>query len=413
MLTNMDVVPMRLVCTAGFDCISGGIAAAIAKNSRRFTASIPKLLFLVRRIYRTSKLPANQARRIRMSRANASPTRSASAIARSLKKARSHQETRPMALVLLIALAFTSAVAQRPSDPALLIPQNAPELDYVVAPEPFSFPAGTTLNGAAAAVAFDSKGHLFVLTRGNPSLYEFDNNGKFIRSFGDGLFTRSHGLRIDKEGNIWATDVGAHTVMKLDTQGKVLMTLGTKGQRGEWNETTQFFYEPNDVAIANNGDIFVAQGHTPGANGNPRVLKFDKNGKFIKSWGGKGKEPGKFDVAHGLAFDAKGQLWVADRENQRIQIFDTDGKFIKELKYAGLPCSLDIGPQNIYMVNGFAGQLLKMDLEGKVLSAMGKPGKGPGEFGEAHVLAVSPKGEIYVADSVNANVQKFVTIGRE
>src|SRR5262249_53046136 len=155
MQTNMDVVPMRLGCTAGFDCISGGIAAAIAKNSRRFTASIPKLLFLVRRIYRTSKLPANQARRIGMSRANANPT------------GRSHQETRPMALVLLIALAFTSAVAQRPSDPALLIPQNAPELDYVVAPEPFSFPAGTTLNGAAAAVAFDSKGHLFVLTRGN------------------------------------------------------------------------------------------------------------------------------------------------------------------------------------------------------------------------------------------------------
>src|SRR5215475_9896547 len=368
----------------------------------------PKLLFLVRRIYRTSKLPANQARRIRMSGANASPTRSASAIARSLKKGRSHRKMIPIAQAFLIVLALTSAIAQRPSDPALLIPQNAPELDYVATSEPFSFPAGTTLAGAAAAVAFDSKGHLFVLTRGNPSLYEFDNNGKFIRAFGDGLFTRSHGLRIDKEGNIWATDVGAHTVMKLDPQGKVLMTLGTKGQRGDWNESTQFFYEPNDVAIANNGDVFVAQGHTPGTNGNPRVLKFDKNGKFIKSWGGKGREPGKFDVAHGLAFDAKGQLWVADRENQRIQIFDTDGKFIKELKYAGLPCSIDIGRQNVYMVNGFAGQLLKMDLEGKVLAAMGKPGKGPGEFGEAHVLAVSPKGEIYVADSVNATVQKFV-----
>src|SRR5215831_9022918 len=381
MQTNMDVVPMRLGCTAGFDCMSVGIAAAIAKNSRRFTASIPKLLFLVRRIYRTSKLPANPARRCRM---------------------------RLIALVLLIALTCTFAVAQRPSDPALLVPQNAPELDYVVAPEPFSLPAGTTLAGAAAAVAFDSKGHLFVLTRGNPSLYEFDNNGKFIRSFGDGLFTRSHGLRIDKDGNIWTTDVGAHTVMKLDPQGKVLMTLGTKGQRGEWNESTQFLNEPNDIAIAENGDIFVAQGHTPGANGNPRVLKFDKNGKFIKSWGGKGKEPGKFDVAHGLAFDGKGQLWVTDRENQRIQIFDKDGKFIKELKYAGLPCSIDIGRQNVYMVNGFTGQLLKLDLDGKVLGATGKHGKGVGEFGEAHVIAVSPKGEIYVADSVNASVQKFV-----
>jgi DNA-binding beta-propeller fold protein YncE len=99
---------------------------------------------------------------------------------------------------------------------------------------------------------------------------------------------------------------------------------------------------------------------------------------------------------------------VTDRENQRIQIFDQDGKYIKELKYAGLPCSLEIGSQNIYMVNGFAGQLLKLDLDGKVLAATGKPGKGVGEFGEAHVIAVSPKGDIYVADSVNASVQKFV-----
>jgi DNA-binding beta-propeller fold protein YncE len=315
---------------------------------------------------------------------------------------------RIVAVSIAILFVVIPAFSQRPSDPALLIPQNAPELDYMAIAPPLAFPEGKSLTGAAAGVAFDSKGHLFVLTRGNPSLYEFDNNGKFIRSFGEGLFTRSHGLRIDKDGNIWATDVGAHTVMKLDPQGQVLMTLGTKGQRGEWNDATHLLNEPNDIAIAPNGDIFVAQGHTPGANGDPRILKFDKNGKFIKSWGGKGKEPGKFDVAHGLAFDAKGQLWATDRENQRIEIFDTDGKFIKELKYAGLPCSIDIGAQNIYMVNGFAGQVLKMDLDGKVLAATGKPGKGVGEFGEAHVIAVSPKGDIYVADSVNSAVQKFV-----
>ncbi|HYV62879.1 MAG TPA: hypothetical protein VE958_09400, partial [Bryobacteraceae bacterium] len=121
-------------------------------------------------------------------------------------------------------------------------------------------------------------------------------------------------------------------------------------------------------------------------------------------------EPGKFDVAHGIAIDAKGLLWVPDRENQRIQIFDQDGKYIREVKYAGLPCSLDIGSQYMYMVNGFAGQLLRMDLDGKVLAAVGKPGPAGswGEFGEAHFIAVSPKGEIYVADSVNRAVQKFV-----
>jgi sugar lactone lactonase YvrE len=307
-----------------------------------------------------------------------------------------------------ILTSLTLVFAQRPSDPALLVPQTAPDLDYVSVPDPFTFPAGTTFNGAAASVAFDSKGNLWVLTRGNPSIYEFDNNGKFIRSFGEGLFTRSHGLRIDTEGNIWATDVTDHTVMKISPQGQVLMTLGTKKQRGEWNDSTHLLNEPNDIAFSRNGDIFITQGHTPGANGDPRVLKFDKTGKFIKSWGGKGKEPGKFDVAHGLAVDAKGQLWVTDRENQRIQIFDQDGKYIKELKYSGLPASLDIGPQNIFMVNGFAGQLLKLDLDGKVLAATGKPGKGLGEFGEAHMIAVSPKGDVYVADSVNATVQKFV-----
>ena len=316
------------------------------------------------------------------------------------------------AVAIAILLVCTPAFSQRPSDPALLIPQNAPELDYVAVPEPLIFPAGTSLAGAAASVAFDSKGHLFVLTRGNPSLYEFDNNGKFIRSFGDGLFTRSHGLRIDSDGNIWATDVGAHTVLKLNPQGQVLMTLGTKGQRGDWTDSAHLLNEPNDIAIARNGDIFVAQGHTPGPNGDARVLKFDKTGKLIKSWGGKGKEPGKFDVAHGLALDAKGQLWATDRENQRIQIFDQDGKYIKEVKFAGLPCSLDIGPQNIYMANGFAGQVLKLDLDGKVLAATGKPGNGVGLFGEAHVIAVSPKGDIYVADSVNAAVQKFVRKGK-
>jgi len=305
-----------------------------------------------------------------------------------------------------------SIFAQRPSNPALLVPQEAPALDYVAVPNPLPVPDAAAM-GASSDVAFDSKGHLYVLSRGTQPLTEFDENGKFIRAFGEGLFTRSHGIRIDKDGNIWTTDVGAHTVMKLSPKGDVLLTLGTKGKAGEWNEAagSRLFNEPNDIVFGANGDLFITQGHTPGAGkGDPRVLKFDKNGNFIKTWGGKGTEPGKFDVAHGIAIDAKGLLWVTDRENQRIQIFDQDGKYIREVKYAGLPCSLDIGQQNIYMVNGFAGQLLKLDLDGKVLAAVGKPGAAGtwGEFGEAHFIAVSPKGDIYVADSVNRAVQKFV-----
>lgn len=312
-------------------------------------------------------------------------------------------------IAFLVLVGVAPAVAQRPSDPALLVPEVAPELDYVVVPTPVTLPAGMTM-GAAAAVDFDARGHLFVLTRGEKTFFEFDRDGTFVRAFGDRLFTRSHGLRIDREGNLWATDVGSHVVVKLDRDGQTLLTIGTRGDAGEWNEAagSRKLNQPNDLVIAGNGDVFVVQGHTPGPNGDARVLKFSKDGTFITSWGGKGTGPGQFQVAHGIDIDAKGLLWVADRENQRIQVFQQDGTFVREIRYKGLPCGLDIGKQSIYMVNGFAGQLVKMDLEGKVLAVLGKPGKGPGEFGEAHMIAVNDRDEIFVADSVNASLVKFV-----
>lgn len=301
-------------------------------------------------------------------------------------------------------------LAQRPSDPALLVPESAPELDYVFEPNAITLPAGSKM-GAAAAVAFDARGHIYVLTRGAQAFFEFDPNGAFVRSFGDAMFTRSHGLKIDREGNLWATDVGAHTVVKLNPAGQVLLTIGTKGEAGDWNEAagSRKLNQPNDIAIAANGDVFIAQGHTPGmARGDARVLKFDKDGRFITSWGGKGKEPGQFDVAHGITIDPKGLLWVMDRENSRIQVFDGNGKFVREQKYRGLPCSVSFAKDAAFMVNGFTGQLLRLDASGKVLAAMGKPGTAPGEFGEAHFVAVSPRGDIYVADSVNGQLMKFV-----
>jgi DNA-binding beta-propeller fold protein YncE len=319
----------------------------------------------------------------------------------------------PVILAALLCGALPAA-AQRPSDPALLVPQQAPPLDYVVATNTLTVPEGTTM-GAPASVAIDTRGHLIVLTRGMQAFFEFDENGRYIRSFGDALFTRAHGLRIDADGNYWTTDVGAHTVMKFSPDGALLLTLGEKGTAGEWNEAaaTRRFNQPNDIAIARNGDVFVVQGHTPGTGGDARVLKFDRTGKFLKTWGGKGTAPGQFQVAHGVAIDGKGQVWVTDRENQRIQVFDAEGKYITEHKYAGLPCALEIGADAIYMVNGFAAQLLKLDLDGKVLGALGTPGKEPGQFGEAHTLAVSRSGDVYVADSVNGTLQKFVKAPRK
>ena len=313
------------------------------------------------------------------------------------------------AAIVAVVLLGSTLTAQRPSNPALLIPETAPPLDYIPVANPITLPEGTKM-GATAAVAFDARGHLYVLARGGTSFFEFDPAGTYVRSFGEPM-VRAHGLRIDREGNLWATDVGAHTVMKFSPKGDLLLTLGVRGQAGAWNEASgeRKLNQPNDIAIAANGDVFVVQGHTPGlARGDARVLKFDRTGRFVKSWGGKGSGPGQFDVAHGIAIDAKGLLWVVDRENQRIQVFDPEGTFVREMKYAGLPCSVDIGREHVYMVNGFAGQLLRLDLNGKVLAALGRPGKGPGEFGEAHFLAVSPKDEIYVADSVNGALVKFV-----
>lgn len=309
-------------------------------------------------------------------------------------------------------LAGDAVIAQRPSDPALLVPETAAALDYVAVADAVTLPDGMKM-GAAAAVAFDARGHLYVLTRGAQAFFEFDPNGAFVRAFGDKMFTRSHGLKIDRDGNLWATDVGAHVVVKLNPAGEVLLTLGTRGEAGEWNEAagSRKLNQPNDIAIAANGDIFVAQGHTPGTRGDARVLKFDKDGRFLTSWGGKGKDAGQFDVAHGAAIDAKGLLWVMDRENSRIQVFDSNGTFVREQKYKGLPCSVAFGRNEAFMVNGFTGQLLRLDLDGRVLAATGRPGTALGEFGEAHFVALSPKGDVYVADSVNGALVKFVRKG--
>jgi sugar lactone lactonase YvrE len=129
----------------------------------------------------------------------------------------------------------------------------------------------------------------------------------------------------------------------------------------------------------------------------------------MKSWGGQGKGPGQFDTSHSIVVDSKGLVYIADRENRRVQIFDGDGKYIKEWKFAGLPCGLFFGPgDQLYLVTGFAGQILKLDVNGKATAATGQPGKGLGEFGEAHYMAIGPRSEIYVADTVGSRLHKFV-----
>jgi DNA-binding beta-propeller fold protein YncE len=303
----------------------------------------------------------------------------------------------------LIVVLLVQALAA--PDPAQM--EKAPDLGYRPVPHGLQLPEGVTM-GAASGVEVTRQGHLLVFNRGPFPLLEFDRHGAFVRSIGEGRYVRPHGFRLDPEGNLWTTDVNGHTVTKMSPAGEVLLTMGTKGQPGEWNEAanTRLLNEPTDLAFGAAGELYVLQGH---GRGEPRVLKFDKAGKLTKSWGGQGTGPGQFDTSHSIVVDAKGLVYVADRQNRRVQIFDADGTYLKEWKYAGLPCGLYIGPgQQMYMVSGYAGQILRLDVNGRAVGATGQPGKQLGEFGEAHYMAMGPEGEIYVADTIKPALHKFV-----
>ena len=282
-------------------------------------------------------------------------------------------------------------------------------LDYVPVPEAFKLPAGMNF-GSVSGVAINSKGHVFLLHRGPGPLMEFDADGNFIRALGDGLFDRPHGLRIDADDNIWTTDVASHVVYKFNPAGRILMVLGVRGRPGEWHDFghLRLFNEPNEAVVGPTGELFVLQGH---GKGESLVLKFDRDGNFIKTWGKKGRSPGEFDLPHSLVFDAQGQLYIADRNNARIQVFDADGAFVRESKHPGTPCGLFMTPdQTIWLAHGHTGQIMTLDLNGNVLGTMEGAGQGktPGKYGEAHYIAVSARGEIYVADTLNWRVQKYV-----
>ena len=179
---------------------------------------------------------------------------------------------------------------------------------------------------------------------------KFDASGKLVKSFGAGLFVFPHGIHVDRDGNVWVTDAQGrdgkgHQVFKFSPEGKVLMTLGKAGVAGNGPDT---FNAPSSVLVAPNGDIFVGDGH--GGNTNSRIVKFAKDGKFIKTWGKKGTAPGEFDTPHALAMDSRGRLFVGDRNNNRIQIFDQDGKFIDQWAQFSRPSGVYIDSNDVIYV---------------------------------------------------------------
>ncbi|MGC4080885.1 MAG: peptidyl-alpha-hydroxyglycine alpha-amidating lyase family protein [Vicinamibacterales bacterium] len=311
-----------------------------------------------------------------------------------------------LALVLLVLQTRNVPGVLDKPDPKQM--ESAPPLGYQPVETALTLPDGVKL-GASSGVAFDAQGHMWVLNRGEHPLMEFDANGRLLRTLGEGKYNRAHGLRIAPDGSIWTTDVQGHTVMKMNTRGEVELTLGTRGQPGSWDEAagTRLLYEPANLAFAPNGDVLVVQGH---GRGEGRVLRFSRNGTFIRSWGGKGSGPRQFDQPHSILVTPDNRVLVADRENHRVQIFNLDGTYIKEWKFNGLPCGLLMGPdKQLYLATGFSGQILRLDANGKAVAMMGEPGPGPalGAFGEAHYMAIAPNTDIYVADTINAKLHRF------
>jgi DNA-binding beta-propeller fold protein YncE len=201
--------------------------------------------------------------------------------------------------------------------------------------------------GETAGLTIDADGRLYAFTRKPTPVVEFDVDGKVLKTWGEGLFVYPHGVRVDRNGFLWLTDARGrdgkgHQVFKYSREGKLLMTLGTAGVAGDGPDT---FNGPTDVAVAPNGDIFVSDGH-----GNNRIVKFSKEGKFIKQWGKKGAAAGEFNLPHALFFDRRGRLLVGDRSNKRIQIFDQDGNFIEQWTQFGSPSGIFITNDDVLYV---------------------------------------------------------------
>jgi sugar lactone lactonase YvrE len=305
--------------------------------------------------------------------------------------------------------------------------RDVPEIPYESVPNLLKFPPNLYL-GEGIGVATNSKGHIFVYTRSQRTrLFEFDSKGNYIREIGEGLygFVFAHAVRVDAQDNIWAVDEGSNMVIKFDPEGRVVMTLGRRPEPVDAlaappppgpaaNPGKYIFDRPTDVGWDPAGNIFVSDGY-----GNSRVVKYDKNGIFIASVGSKGAEPGQFNLPHTLAVDAKGNVYVGDRSNRRIQVFDDDLTFKTIYDNVGAPWELCVSPgphQYLFSSNSFpdsndstlaavTGEVYKMELDGTIVGKFGKAGK---QLGELHEIDCRNPDELYISEIQLWRVQKII-----
>jgi NHL repeat len=350
-------------------------------------------------------------------------------------------------LLFLLLLETSFLFAQQPS---------VPEIPYRSVPDLLKLPPDLYL-GEATGVAVNSKGHIFVLSRGNTTgpaygaaaaqLLEFDSNGKFLREIGHNLYAWSfaHAVKVDKEDNIWVADKGSDIVIKFNPEGRVLMVFGRKQEASD--EKTGPLPHPNpplppvdgmfrqvtDMAWDKAGNTYISDGYI-----NSRIAKVDKNGNWLMSWGEPGNQPGQFSTPHSIAVDAEDRIYVADRGNRRIQVFDAEGKFLRQITIdvpfdpnarpaignkpalplkgpqtmaPGSPWAICITPspnQVMYVSDAYPGRIYKLTLDGRVLGVLGESGKQLKQFGWIHEIACPSANELYVSELLNWRVQKLV-----
>jgi 6-bladed beta-propeller protein len=332
---------------------------------------------------------------------------------------------------LLVALLFAagSAIAQPVAGPAKA-KATAPEIPFESVAHFFKMPPGLYM-GEGVGVATNSKGHVFVYSRsGETRLFEFDQNGTFVKEFGVGSygFSFAHAVRVDKDDNVWAVDEGTNVIQKFSPDGKLLMVLGKRpdpleqlslmpggGQYSGANKPYSFHRE-TDIGWDAQGNIFVTDGY-----GDSRVVKYDKAGRFIKSVGTRGNGPLQFSTPHAMAVDAKGTVYVADRGNNRIVVLDNDLNQKAVYDTVGSPwavCITNTPHQYLFSSNSFptgnnfdqapmTGEVYKMELDGTVLGRFGKAGHGFKEFSSIHQMDCRTPDELYVAEITAWRVQKI------
>ncbi len=349
----------------------------------------------------------------------------------------------------LLVLISPSAFAQSTS---------APEIAFDSVPNFIKLPPDMHL-GEASGVATNSKGNIYVYSRGGTianafgatasQILEFDRDGSFIREVGKNLYAWAfaHTVRIDRDDNIWATDKGSDMIVKMSPAGRVLMVFGRKSEASDENAKPHErpnpplpaidgrFRQPTDVTWDRAGNAYISDGYI-----NSRVAKVSKDGDWIKSWGSKGKGDGQFDTLHTIASDNQDNIYVGDRNNRRVQVFDTDGNFKRKFtidipapadarpaignmpnlanwpaqggtQTPGAPWAICITPgpnQVMYISDAFPGRVYKLSLDGKVLGWLGKSGKQLKQFGWVHQIACPSENEIYVAEILNWRVQKLL-----